>query len=134
MSADLTYDGYKLVALKSIIGPGDVKRRQATKDVKDLAESIRDLGDEPMHAITARKTKRGWEIIAGRDRYSALLLLKAQRTWVHVVTHATPLGLVKAEAHENLRRRQDDRGALLAALDKAEAAITGQASAKDEED
>lgn len=134
MSADLTYDGYKLVALKNIVGPGDVKRRQATQDVKDLAESIRELGDEPMHAITARKTKRGWEIIAGRDRYSALLLLKAQRTWVHVVTHATPMGLVRAEAHENLRRRRDDRGALLAALDKAEAAITGQASGKGDDE
>jgi hypothetical protein len=127
VSADLTYDGYKLVAVANIIGPGDVRARQNTAAVAALVDSIRELGDEPQNAIVARKTPKGWEIISGRDRYSALLLLKAQRTWVHVVSHATPIGLLKAEIHENLHRREVDRAALTRQLvDRAEAVVKGR--------
>ena len=112
----MTFDGYKSISTAKIIAPGDLRARQKSTDVKDLAASIKKLGDEPIHAITARRTKRGWEIVAGRDRYAALVLLKAKSTWVHVVVEATPLELIEAEIHENLRRRVVDRDKLVASL------------------
>jgi hypothetical protein len=104
---------YVQVPMSKIVGPGNVKQRQASAHVQELAADIRELGDEPINAIAARKGERGWEIVAGRDRYSALLLNKAKRTWVHVVETATRQELHDLEVSENLHRRVDDRDAMI---------------------
>lgn len=127
----MRYGGHKEVAIGKIIGPGDLKRRQATDDVKALAISIEKLGGEPQNAIVARKTKRGWEIISGRDRYSALLLIKAKKATIHVVLEATPLELLEAEIEENLKRRDVDRDALVAEMVRRAAKLLPQRSEAD---
>lgn len=130
----MKFGGYRQVKIGSIVAPGDVLKRQKTDGVKGLVHSIGDLGNEPMHAITARATDRGWEIIAGRDRYSALQVLKAKTAWIHVVLDASDVELLKAEVHENLHRRHDDKAALTARLvDKAEGVLTRHVSRKSEE-
>lgn len=122
---------YREVALAKIVAPGDVKRRQKEEHVKLLAASIRELGDKPQNAIVVRKVRGGWEIIEGRDRFSALLLNGARKTWLHVVAEATDLELLKCEIHENLHRRHDDKSALTKALvDRAEALVLRHASPK----
>jgi hypothetical protein len=108
------FGGYREVSLKKIIGPGDVKERQAALHVVDLAADIRELGDEPINALAAKKTPKGWLLIAGRDRFSALLLNNARTTWVHVIVEATTQELHDLEVSENLHRRDIDRNKLMA--------------------
>lgn len=110
----MKFGGYREVPLKKIIGPGDVKSRQAAPHVVELAADIRELGDEPINAVTAKKTPKGWLLIAGRDRFSALLLNNARTTWVHVVVEATAQELHDVEVSENLYRRDIDRNKLIA--------------------
>jgi len=101
------------VALRSIVAPGDVKERQASPHVVQLAEDIRELGGEPGNPLWVRKVRGGWQLIAGRDRYSALALLGAKVAPVRVVEDATPQELHDLEVSENLHRRVDDRDALI---------------------
>jgi hypothetical protein len=108
------FGGYREVALRSIAGPGDVKQRQAAAHVQELARDIRELGDEPINAPAVVKAAKAWKLIAGRDRYSALLLNGAKRCWVRVIDEATPQELHDLEVSENLHRRVDDRDKLIA--------------------
>ena len=122
---------YREVALAKVVAPGDTLERQKRPHVVALAASIRELGDKPHNAIVARKVRLGWEIIEGRDRFSALLLNGAKKTWIHVVEEATPLELLKCEIHENLHRRHDDKAALTRALiDRAEDLVRRHVSPK----
>jgi len=101
------------VALKSIVAPGDVKERQRAPHVVQLAEDIRELGGEPGNPLWVKKVRQGWQLIAGRDRYSALALLGAKVAPVRVVEEATAQELHDLEVSENLHRRVDDRDALI---------------------
>lgn len=122
---------YVEVTLARIIAPGNVRQRQKAEHVRLLAASIRELGDKTQNAIVARKVRGGWEIIEGRDRFSALLLNGARETWVHVVAEATDLELLKCEIHENLHRRNDDKAALTKALvDRAEGLVRSHVGSK----
>lgn len=104
----------RTVALKSIVGPGDVARRQATGEVIELAATVREFGDEPINPLTVMKVRKGWQLIAGRDRYSALALAGIKSAPVRVVEDATPQELHDMEVVENLNRRVDDRNKLIA--------------------
>ena len=104
----------RTVTLRSIIAPGDVKRRQETGEVIELAATIREFGDQPINPPTVMKVRKGWQLIAGRDRVSALLLVGIKTTPVRVVDEATPQELHDMEVVENLHRRIDDRNKLIA--------------------
>lgn len=104
----------RTVALKSIVAPGDVARRQATGEVIELAATVREFGDEPINPLTVMKVRKGWQLIAGRDRYSALALAGIKSAPVRVVEDATPQELHDMEVVENLCRRVDDRDKLIA--------------------
>ena len=104
----------RTVTLRSIIAPGDVKRRQATGEVVELAATIGEFGDQPINPPTVMKVRKGWQLIAGRDRVSALLLVGIKTTPVRVVDEATPQELHDMEVVENLNRRVDDRNKLIA--------------------
>ncbi|HET7036571.1 MAG TPA: ParB/RepB/Spo0J family partition protein [Thermomicrobiaceae bacterium] len=107
----LRWMGYKQVAVKTIVLPSDVKKRQKLPHVVELARSIAELGDEPIHAPTiAAKSKK---LIAGRDRMAALLLNGVKSCWVRMAD-GTAKELADLEIDENLHRRQDDRDALIA--------------------
>lgn len=114
------------VPMKQIIGPGDVKMRQRSPNVLGLVESIPLLGGKPIHPLVCHRTSKGLEIKSGRDRYSALLLLKAKTAPVRVVLDATPLELLQLEIYENLHRRHDDRDAMINDLVERTAALIGK--------
>jgi hypothetical protein len=109
---------YRRVTVKSLSLPGDIAQRMREPRVVALAESTDELGGEAMHAPTIDgDTNR---LIAGRDRMAATLLRKRKHVWVHVGIDWTPEELLKAEIHENLHRRHDDKAALTRRLvDKA---------------
>jgi hypothetical protein len=119
-----------MVRIERIIAPSDARRREATQEVIDLAASCARLGRRPIHPLACVKTRQGWEIKSGRNRYCAAL--RADLDWLPVlpILDANDYELMLLELHENLHRRHDDKAALLATLDKAEAAITGRASEK----
>jgi hypothetical protein len=101
--------------LTKIIGPGDLKKRQRTENVLQLAEGFKKYG-RPFHPITLQKTKRGLEIVMGRDRYAAGSLAGVSVIPAQLVLKATPLELLEMEIEENLHRRDVDRDALVAEL------------------
>jgi hypothetical protein len=99
----------------------DLRRRMQDPRVVALAGSTDDLGGEPMNAPTLNGDASPPRLVAGRDRMAATLLRKRKHVWVHVGVDWTPADLLKAEIHENLYRRHDDKAALTKALvDKAE--------------
>lgn len=104
----------RTVATKRIVGPGDVKARQKTLGVINLAGDIEELGGRPIHPIVVKKVRVGWQIIAGRDRYAALLLAGIKSTPVSVVESATEQELHNLEVSENLHRRVDNRDEMIA--------------------
>lgn len=106
--------GYQHVPIKRIHLPGDIAARQRQQHVVELAASVDELGGDPMHApVVDGET---WGLVAGRDRMAAMLLRGAKKVWVHVGVDFTARELLRAEVLENLRRRNDDRDALLARL------------------
>jgi hypothetical protein len=120
----LRWMGYKQVAVKTIVLPSDVKRRQKLPHVIELAKSIAELGEEPIHAPTiAAKTKK---LIAGRDRMAALLLNEVSDCWVRLV-EGTKQELADLEVDENLHRRHDNRDELIA---RRVAKVEGQIEAE----
>ena len=103
--------GYKQVGVSTISLPSDVKRRQKMPHVIELAKSIAELGEEPIHAPTiANRTRK---LIAGRDRMAALLINGVKACWVRVV-EGTAQELADLEVDENLHRRHDNRDELIA--------------------
>lgn len=114
----------KNVSIKSLIGPGNVRERQQTDDVISLAASLKALGGAPLHPLCVVAGKKGLEIVAGRNRYAALLLNGSKTARVQEVLDANPVELLWVEIHENLERRHDDKNALTKALiDKAEGVV-----------
>lgn len=109
----MNWIGAKEVPIKRLKLPGDIKERQRARHVAELAESFKEAtGGEPgnMPWVTAEM-----EIVAGRDRIAALMLLGKKKAWVRVGVF-TRRELTLAEVHENVYRRADDRNALLARL------------------
>lgn len=108
--------GYKRVAFKTIrCDVADIKRRSKQPHVGDLANNIREHGEEPIHAPAVRMPGR--KLLAGRDRLAALSTLKAARLWVHLV-ECSDAEAREIELSENLYRRADNRTALIAQLSK----------------
>jgi hypothetical protein len=103
--------GYRHVAVDSIVLPGDINKRMKRPHVVELAKSIRELGDEPIHAPTV--TAKGSKLVAGRDRMAALLLNESEDCWVRLV-EGSKQELADLEVDENLHRRHDDRDDLIA--------------------
>jgi len=103
--------GYRQLAGKSIKRPGDIAARMKEPRVVELADSIRHLGEEPIHAPTVDEAGA---LIAGRDRMAALLNLKAKRIWVRVAGGLTEQERLDLEVDENLRRRVENRDELIA--------------------
>lgn len=124
--------GYVEVRVGRITLPGDIGTRMKAPHVVALASSTDDLGGEPMNAPTVNADGGGYDLVAGRDRMAATLLRKRKKVWVHVGVDWTPEDLLKAEIHENLHRRHDDKAALTKALvDRAEAlVVSGRATGK----
>jgi ParB-like chromosome segregation protein Spo0J len=107
------WDGYKRVRLSSIVVPGDVRGRMKDAHVVELAESIREYGQEPIHAPVV-DVDGGNKLVAGRDRIAALMILKTKTVWVRLGSEMSAEDIEGVEIEENLRRRQDDRNALIA--------------------
>src|SRR5689334_5170771 len=120
----LRWLGYKQVGVNTIVLPSDVKRRMKAPHVIELAKSIAELGEEPIHAPTiANRTRK---LIAGRDRMAALLINGVKSCWVRMV-EGTPQELADLEVDENLHRRQDNRDELIA---RRVAKVEGQIEAE----
>lgn len=108
----MIWRGYKEVAIGSIkVDAADVRNRMKQQHVLDLAETIREYGDEPIHAPTVRMP--GKELLCGRDRMAALLTLKVKKLWVRPC-ECTDLEAADLEAIENVHRRQDSRSDVIA--------------------
>lgn len=110
----MKWGDYRRVRMSAIaVDTADIAARMKDPRVGDLAEDIRQAGEEPIHAPTVRAGSM--VLVCGRDRYSALSLLKAKRIWVRTV-ECSDLEAQQLERRENLRRRQDNRAQLLAEL------------------
>ena len=124
---------YRRMRVSAIKLPGEIAARMKEPRVAALAASTDELGGEPMQAPTVNADTSPPTLVAGRDRMAATLLRKRKFVWDHVGVDWSPLELLKAEIHENLHRRHDDKAALTARLiDKAEAVVLGQASKNSE--
>jgi ParB-like chromosome segregation protein Spo0J len=121
----MKFTGYKHVSLSSLrFDIPEIKRRTKEAHVTELAATIREFGDEPIHALTVRAESR--LVICGRDRLAALMLLKAKKTWVHLAD-CTDAEAADLEAIENVHRRADNRAEVLArAVAAKEAALASQ--------
>lgn len=91
----------------------DVRRRTKQQHVVDLANDIRERGEEPIQAPTVRAADK--KLLCGRDRMAALMLMKARKLWVHVV-ECTDDEAAELELSENVYRRTENRSELLARL------------------
>jgi len=114
--------GYRQVKYASIsMDVADVRKRSKAAHVAELADDIRKLGDEPIHAVTVRASDK--RLLCGRDRMAALLILKAKSVWIHLVD-CDEIEAADLEASENVHRRADNRAeTLLAAVTAKEALI-----------
>jgi ParB-like chromosome segregation protein Spo0J len=108
----MKWEGYRLVPVKKIGLPGDIAARQKQLHVIELAESIKKLGQQPIHAPSI--DGRTHKLIAGRDRMAAILLLKLKAVWCHIADEVTEQDALDLEVEENLHRRQDNRDDLIA--------------------
>ena len=61
-------------------------QRSKLAHVAELAASMREAtGGEPMNCVVVQIGQAGaYEVVAGRDRMAALLMLRAQEVWVRV--------------------------------------------------
>lgn len=107
--------GYKQAALKSlIVDAADIRKRMKSAHIADLAQNIRDSGDDLIHAPTVRAGTK--ELLCGRDRLAALLMLKVKKAWVHLVD-CDDREAKELEVWENVYRRPiSNRAELLASL------------------
>lgn len=110
----MKFIGYKQVRISSIkMEVADIRRRSKAAHVADLAANVRELGEELIHAPLVRRA--GKELLCGRDRMAALVLLKAKKVWVHLVD-CDDREAEELEIAENAYRRQEDRTALIAKI------------------
>ncbi len=124
----MRWAGYERRLVSKLSLPGDIAQRMKAPHVVALAGSTDELGGEPMHAPSINDDVSPPELVAGRDRMAATILRGRKHVWVHVGKDWSPTDLLKAEIHENLHRRHDDKAALTRALvDKAEV-LVGQVS------
>lgn len=107
--------GYKQVNLKSLhVDAVDIRKRTKASHVADLASNIREHGDDLIHAPTVRAESK--ELLCGRDRVAALMVLKVKRAWVHLVD-CDDKEAKALELSENVYRRPtENRSELLAEL------------------
>lgn len=115
--------GYREFDVSKLHLPGEIAKRMKEPRVEALAASTDELGGEPMQAPTVNADINPPVLVAGRDRMAATLLRKRKKVWCHVGVEWTPLELIKAEIHENLHRRPEDRDALRAELVNRTAAL-----------
>jgi len=115
------------ITINALTLPSDIKARMKAPHVAELAKSIEALGGEPAEMPLIRLGTR--EVIAGRDRIAACMLLKIPRIDVRVVD-GTDAELAQLELDENLRRRQDNRTSMLAQAVKLEKAAIEAAEAE----
>lgn len=128
----------RIVAMKSIIAPGDLRERMAQPHVIALAGTCKRYGGRPGNRMWVMKVRQGWRLIAGRDRYAAQVINDAKEAPVEVIEDATPEELADLEEIENLYRRpvenRDEliraRVAKLAARFKVEPELADTASDK----
>jgi hypothetical protein len=111
----MKWQGYKQIALKSIIVDApDIRKRMKAPHVVELANDIRAAGEQPIHAPTIFAPSNA--LLCGRDRFAALMILKAKRIWVHVAD-CSPGEADELELRENIYRRPvENRAELLAQL------------------
>ena len=108
--------GYKRVSFGKLRITEEIKARTKEARVAELASSFREAtANEPGNCPWVRRGGRSYEIVAGRDRVAALLVLKAKTLWVRA-GEFTDREVLLAEVHENAHRRNDDRAALLTRL------------------
>lgn len=88
------------VPIRSIVGPKDLGRRMGSWHVRDLAESIRENG--LLQPPTVNRSTN--EIVAGRDRYAAHILLGRETIEV-VFIDVEEIQAKTLEIVENLNRR-----------------------------
>jgi hypothetical protein len=113
--------GYRAVKYASVVmDVADVRKRSKAAHVAELAQNIRDTGDEPINAPIVRTP--GARLLCGRDRMAALMILKAKKVWVRFV-ECTDIEAADLEAWENVFRRNDNRAEVLAAAVRAKEAL-----------
>ncbi len=105
--------GPKTIKIEKLKLPGDIKQRQASKHVQDLAKSMDITGGAPLNPPTV--DKETFRVVTGCDRIAALLLLGAKTVTVELVS-GEPIDLARATIAENLYRRQEDRDRLIKEL------------------
>jgi hypothetical protein len=110
----MKWQGFKRIGFSSVaMNVAEIRRRSKAAHVVDLAGDIKAHGEEPIQAPTVRaKTK---QLVCGRDRMAALLVLRAKTVWVHVVD-CTDDEAKELEIAENAYRRAENRAELIAEL------------------
>ncbi|HEY7374543.1 MAG TPA: hypothetical protein VIF57_20435, partial [Polyangia bacterium] len=105
----------------------DIRARMGQPHVAELAASFDEAtGGEPGNALWLQRKGDKYEVVAGRDRCAALLLKGATEAPARIGDWSTPGELRRATIIENLRRRADDRDAMIAELvGQAEASQDG---------
>ncbi len=93
----------ELRQVASITMPGDIKKRMKSPSVKELSVSIANLGGRPAQLPTLR----GNDVVFGRDRIAACLLLGQTEIMIQPV-RCTDVEALLLEITENLHRRRDD--------------------------
>ena len=106
---------YKQIALKSLrVDAADIRKRTKAAHVTELAQNIRDSGNELIHALTVRADDK--RLLCGRDRLAALVVLKVKAAWVHLV-ECNDQEAKELEVWENVYRRPiANRAEMLAGL------------------
>lgn len=106
---------YKQVRIASLnVDAADIRKRTKAAHVAELAQNIRESGDQPIHAPTVRASDK--RLLCGRDRVAALMMLKAKKAWIHLVD-CDDAEAAQLEAWENVYRRPvENRAQILAAL------------------
>lgn len=111
----MKFTGYKHVQLSSLrFDIPDVKKRSKAAHVAELAASIRESGDDLIHAPTVRAESR--ELVCGRDRIAALIMLKAKKLWVHLVDCTDAEARMLERAENAYRRPIENRDQLIAEM------------------
>ena len=120
----ITRYGSKRLPIAKLKLPGDIKQRQASKHVQELAKSLETTGGAPLNPPTV--DKETMRVVTGCDRIAALQLLKQKTVTVELVS-GDPIDLARATIAENLYRRQEDRDRLIKELVDLEQAIISNA-------
>jgi len=118
----ITRYGSKRLPISKLKLPGDIKQRQASKHVQDLAKSMDITGGAPLNPPTV--DKETFRVVTGCDRIAALLSLGAKSVTVELVS-GDAIDLARATIAENLYRRQEDRDQLTRDLVDLEIKVHG---------